>query len=121
MSIPGFSAETSLYKTSQSYHGPRSRPAGDAGSTIVAQQSACVSVCLTAATICRNACRSPCCVSVPFVGDVCIPGCTDVCDAACNVGLGICVELCGGPPSSPPPPGGGGGGGGGGRPPIRAN
>lgn len=31
MSIPGFSAETSLYKTSQSYHGPRSRPAGDGG------------------------------------------------------------------------------------------
>lgn len=45
MNTPGFAAEASLYKTRQSYHGPRSRPAGDAGSTIVAQQGACLTAC----------------------------------------------------------------------------
>lgn len=116
MNTPLLTAETSLYKTSQSYHGPRSRPA--AGSTIVAQQSECVSDCLDAARICRRVCRSSCCVSVPFVGDVCIPGCRSVCEVPCNIGLGTCVRvICGESLSG----GGGGGGGGGGDGPVMMN
>ena len=41
MNMPRFTAEASLYKTSQSYRGSRSRPAGDAGSTVVTQQLDC--------------------------------------------------------------------------------
>ena len=44
MNTPLFTAETSLYKTSRSYRGPGSRPAGDAGSTVVPQQGLCFEV-----------------------------------------------------------------------------
>ena len=79
MNTPLFTAETSLYKTSRSYRGPGSRPAGDAGSTVVPQQGLCFELCNAGWQLCRGACGP----SIPFIPDPC-----DLCDVA----FGLCLE-----------------------------
>src|SRR5262245_45478229 len=92
MNVPGFTSEASLYKTSQSYRGPRSRPAGDAASsTVVTLQLDCSDKCALTWQLCNLGCAFASSWLLPF------------CLAGCGVRFGICLDDC--------PDGGGGGGG----------
>ena len=66
MNMPGFTAETSLYKMSQFYRGTGSRPPGDTGPAVVAQLF----------------CSTGCFLDLGF------------CAADCVAGGGICLPLC---------------------------
>jgi hypothetical protein len=94
MNMPRFTAEVSLYKTSQMYRGPRSQPAGDAGSNVVTQQLDCGTQCAITWQLCNIGCAVAGGPFLPF------------CLAACGVRFALCLDDC--------PSGGGGGGGGGG-------
>src|ERR1700722_6625815 len=90
MIIPGFTAEASVYRTTQSYRATTgSSPALTASS--ITPQLDCSSKCTLEYTACLAGCL--------FAGGACIP--------RCALAFGLCQDGCGGS-------GGGGGGGGGG-------
>jgi hypothetical protein len=94
MALPGYVAEGSLYKTSQSYRGAYGGQAGYAGATVIAQLD-CQDSCALKWQACNIGCAAG---SGPLVG---------LCLAGCGVAFAVCLDDC--------PSGGGGGGGGGGH------
>lgn len=87
MIIPGFTAEASVYRTTQSYRTTTGGSLGPTGESI-APQLDCSSKCTAEYTACLAGCV--------FAGGACIPG--------CFVAFTLCQDGCSG--------GGGGGGGG---------
>jgi len=85
MSLPGFTADTSLYRTSRSYRGSPSGLVGDAGPTIVAQQFGCEFWCFVR----LHACNAGCAAS-PF---------PPACLALCGIAWDACMQDC-----NPSPP-----------------
>ncbi len=98
INIPGFTAETSLYKTSTHY---RLLGALIRGSGVVPQQSDCEIAC----GIADAACLTACIASGPFY---------PLCASACTAATVLCLSQCqdGGGGSGGGGTGGGGGGGG---------
>ena len=96
MSLPGFTAEASAYKTSNSYYGiSRMFPSGASGA-VFPQQSMCEDMCLATRNRCRrgcddrfNSCRQQCppCLAP---GRICTP---DQAPPCCN---GDCIPILGG-------------------------
>ena len=92
MIIPGFTAEASVYRTTQSYRATTGGSLGLTASSVTPQLD-CSSKCTAEYTACLAGCL--------FAGGACIPG--------CFLAFGLCQDGCGS----------GGGGGGGGPGPIR--
>ena len=85
MNMPRFTAEASLYKTTQSYRGSRNRTSGDAGSTVVTPQfDICRAKCFLKFGLCPGdpvACVHPR-PPPPF------------CEYACYLELDFCIDAC---------------------------
>jgi hypothetical protein len=88
MPLPGYAAETSLYRTTTAYQG---RDIGYAPRAVIAQAVDCGILCALKWQACNIGCAS----SGPFA---------PFCLAGCGISFGSCLNNC--------PSGGGGGGGG---------
>jgi hypothetical protein len=96
MTVPGYAAEASLYRTNRSYRGVRRGPAAAAGQTVVAQQLiACNDKCAIELGLCEFLCALS--AEAPVV--------TVACVLSCWVLFGLCLDDC--PPDTAPVGGGG--------------
>jgi hypothetical protein len=91
MTLPGYAADASLYRTSRSYRGSSGGSARLAGPAVVAQQLDCHTSCALRWELCNLGCAVG---TGPLVL---------LCLAACGASFGLCLNAC-------PPTGGGGGG-----------
>jgi hypothetical protein len=98
MTVPGYAAEASLYRTNRSYRGVRRGPAADTGQTVVAQQL----------IPCRDWCiiLSAACLVGVGVAEPETLGVASFGIFACALGLASCLDMC--PPDTAPVGGGGG-------------
>ena len=85
MSLPGFTAEVSAYKTSNTYYGTSSTFTSAGSGAVFLQQSSCEEQCRQT----LNRCRSRC--DIQF--DICRQSCPPPCDPG-----PICSVLPGAPP-----------------------
>jgi hypothetical protein len=102
MSLPGFSAETSLYETNACY---RTASAGISDAGVIPQQSAaqvaCIGGCLALYGVCGAGC-----VALSLAAAKLYPGLARPvlvsCLGGCTIGLGWCLRQC--YPPAPPAP-----------------
>lgn len=81
MNMPGFTAEASLYGTSNTYRGAHGIRLGNAPGLILPQQSLCEGACFAAETLCKSACFANLLTALP-----CWFGCEEIREA--------CVDAC---------------------------